>query len=275
LHSAASPYTSFTFQVEDNGLPGYILDTTPNTITINVTPVNDPPVMATVTNPEGIPKNSPQQQVNLANISAGGGESQTISISATSSNPALIPHPTVTYTSPAATGVLSYTPVANATGTAVITVTLTDNGGTANGGIDTATRTFTVTVHTPFQTWAKLNSLPTTPTPTNLLRYGFGLNADGTDPGMITVDSGNISRHGSPNIITQDGVNFTALFGRRKASDLTYSLQFSSDLAAWETTTREPTVIADDGTIEACAIPFPATLQNGNSPKFYRVTVTH
>ncbi|OGG55213.1 MAG: hypothetical protein A3F84_08320 [Candidatus Handelsmanbacteria bacterium RIFCSPLOWO2_12_FULL_64_10] len=57
-----------------------------------------------------------------------------------SSNAALIPHPTVTYTSPGATGSLSYTPVANASGTATITVTVSD-------GVDTITRTFTVTVN--------------------------------------------------------------------------------------------------------------------------------
>src|SRR5436305_3830554 len=41
---------------------------------------------------------------------------------------------------------LSFTPVANASGTAVITVTATDNGGTANGGVDHVVRTFNATV---------------------------------------------------------------------------------------------------------------------------------
>jgi hypothetical protein len=46
-----------------------------------------------------------------------------------------------------ATGELTYTPAANASGTASITVTLSDNGGTANGGSDTsAPQTFTITV---------------------------------------------------------------------------------------------------------------------------------
>ena len=75
-----------------------------------------------------------------------GSESQTLTVTATSSNPGLIPNPTVTYTSPNATGSLTYTPVANASGTATITVTVTDNGGTANGGVNTFSRTFTVTV---------------------------------------------------------------------------------------------------------------------------------
>src|SRR5205085_1734059 len=47
-----------------------------------------------------------------------------------------------------ATGVLSFTPAPNANGTATVTVTLSDNGGTANGGVDTsAAVTFTITVN--------------------------------------------------------------------------------------------------------------------------------
>jgi hypothetical protein len=48
----------------------------------------------------------------------------------------------------AANGTLSYTPAANANGTATITVTLHDSGGTANGGVDTsAPQTFAITVN--------------------------------------------------------------------------------------------------------------------------------
>ena len=43
-------------------------------------------------------------------------------------------------------GLLTYTPVANASGSATVTVTAQDNGGTANGGHDTTTATFTITV---------------------------------------------------------------------------------------------------------------------------------
>lgn len=45
-----------------------------------------------------------------------------------------------------ATGTLTYTPAANAFGTATLTATLQDDGGTANGGIDTFSRSFTITV---------------------------------------------------------------------------------------------------------------------------------
>src|SRR5256712_7233275 len=72
-------------------------------------------------------------------ISAGGGESQTLTVTALSNNTGLIPNPTVSYTSPNATGSLSYTPVANANGSAIITVTVDD----ACAGSHTVTRTFT------------------------------------------------------------------------------------------------------------------------------------
>ncbi|MGJ0485597.1 MAG: PxKF domain-containing protein, partial [Methylomicrobium sp.] len=43
---------------------------------------------------------------------------------------------------------LTYTPAANANGSATITLTLSDDGGTANGGVDTsAPQTFTITVN--------------------------------------------------------------------------------------------------------------------------------
>ncbi len=48
----------------------------------------------------------------------------------------------------AATGTLTYTPAANANGSATVTVQIHDNGGTANGGVDTsAAQTFTITVN--------------------------------------------------------------------------------------------------------------------------------
>ena len=54
--------------------------------------------------------------------------------------------PVVTYTSPDSTGSLSYSLQPNASGTATITVTVMNSGGTANGGVNTFSQTFTVTV---------------------------------------------------------------------------------------------------------------------------------
>ena len=108
---------------------------------------NAAPTLAAIVNPAAINEDAGAQTVSLSNITAGPGETQVLTVTATSSNTALIPNPTVTYTSPGATGSLSYTPVANASGTATVTVTVTDNGGTTNGGINTVSQTFAVTVN--------------------------------------------------------------------------------------------------------------------------------
>jgi len=132
---------SFTFTVSDGA--GGIANGTFN-ITVNA--VNDTPTLDTISNLT-IDEDAGQQIVNLSGISAGGGETQTLTVTATSSDTALIPNPDVSYTSADATGTLTFTPAANANGTATITVTVTDDGGTANGGVDTYMRTFTVTVN--------------------------------------------------------------------------------------------------------------------------------
>ena len=118
-------------------------------ITVSSSPaphVNQAPTINSIADPAPIPPNSGQQTVNLTGIGAGAGETQNLFITAVSDNPSLIPTPTVSYTSPNATGSLTYTPAPGAQGTATITVTVKDDGGTANGGHDTTTLTFHVAV---------------------------------------------------------------------------------------------------------------------------------
>ena len=130
---------------DDAGTTAGGVNTFTRTFTITVNPVNDAPTLAAITDPTAILEDAGAQTVNLSGISAGGGESQTLTVTATSGNTALIPNPTVTYTSPGAVGSLSYTPVANAYGSAVITVTVTDDA-TAGGAARSTVRTFTVNV---------------------------------------------------------------------------------------------------------------------------------
>ena len=78
-------------------------------------------------------------------ISAGPADEavQTLAFTLTNDNSALFSVPPAV----AANGTLSYTVAGNAVGVATVSVTLKDNGGTANGGIDTsAVQTFTITV---------------------------------------------------------------------------------------------------------------------------------
>jgi hypothetical protein len=122
------------------------LATVTATRTIRMAGVNIAPTLNTIANPAPVLEDAAPQSVTLAGIGGGGGEEQVLTVTATSSDPALVPHPSVLYTSPAATGTLTWTPTPNASGSATITVRVMDDGGTALGGVDTTTRTFTVTV---------------------------------------------------------------------------------------------------------------------------------
>ncbi|HVG33171.1 MAG TPA: cadherin-like domain-containing protein, partial [Pyrinomonadaceae bacterium] len=139
---------SFQYTVTDDGTTNGLADpqtSAPATVSFNITPVNDAPYLDAINNVL-ITEDAPSQTVLMNNIQAGDAETDGLSITATSDNPGLIPNPTVNYTSPNAIGTLSFTPVPNQNGSALITVTLTDDGGTANGGVNTIVRTFTVTV---------------------------------------------------------------------------------------------------------------------------------
>ena len=122
------------------------VNTFSETFVITVTPINQSPTLDPINTPAPIFENAPAQTIGLTGISNGANASQFVIVTAVSSNPALIPNPTVNYTSPSTTGSITYTPVANTSGTAVITVTVSDNGSTANGGIISIPQHFTVTV---------------------------------------------------------------------------------------------------------------------------------
>jgi len=127
------------------------------TFTVTVNPVNDLPTLSTLANLT-LNEDAGAQTVSLSGISTGAtNETQTLAITATSSNPTLIPTPTITYSSPATTGTLRFTPAANLSGSAVITVTVNDGQGSNN----IVSRTFTVTVN-------HINDPPTLNTLANL-----------------------------------------------------------------------------------------------------------
>jgi O-glycosyl hydrolase len=95
------------------------------TLTGNVT--NPIPTLDNIANMV-IDENSGEQTVQLSGISDGVGFGQHIVIEASSSDTGLIPHPEVSYVNGNSTGTLTFTPVTDMTGTASITVTLTDDG---------------------------------------------------------------------------------------------------------------------------------------------------
>ena len=121
----------------------------------NVPPLNQPPTLDPISDLT-TNENAGLQMVNLSGITSGAAsENQVLHVTAVSSNLTLIPNPTVNYTSPNTSGTLTFTPVSNASGTALIAVTVND-GGTSNNVI---TRTFTVTVNAVDT--SSTNQLPT------------------------------------------------------------------------------------------------------------------
>ena len=137
-----------TIVLKDNGgtANGGEDTTTEQSFTISITPRNDVPTFTKGAN-QTVNEDSGFQFVNnwATGISAGPNESnQSLTFIITNNtNPGLFTTaPTIS-----SFGSLSYSPVFNASGTATITVVLKDNGGTANGGVDTsASQTFTITV---------------------------------------------------------------------------------------------------------------------------------
>src|SRR5436190_2154422 len=136
----ATGTTTIAVTVNNGGLSN---NTVVRSFSVTVNPVNYAPTLDPISNLT-ITENAGQQTVNLTGISSGASNQvQTLSLTATSSNPGLVPNPTVNYTSPNTTGSLSFTPAAFAFGSATIAVTV-NNGGSSN---NTVVRSFTVTVN--------------------------------------------------------------------------------------------------------------------------------
>lgn len=144
----ASGSAIITVKLQDfNGTANGGVDTSaPQTFTITVSSVNDAPSFTKGGNRTDSEDAGAQIVPTWAtSISPGPADesAQTLNFTATNDNNALFSaQPAIS-----STGTLTYTPAANANGTATVTVTLKDNGGTANGGVDTsAPQTFTITL---------------------------------------------------------------------------------------------------------------------------------
>lgn len=136
--------TEITVQAEDTA--GQTV-TTAFEVTVN--PINDVPSFTLGADQSVDEDTGLQTVIDFAtNLSPGGGTdeaSQTLSFTISTDNDDLFS--TLPSLDPS-TGTLTYTPVDNANGSTTITVTLQDDGGTDNGGIDTTeAQTFTITVN--------------------------------------------------------------------------------------------------------------------------------
>ena len=142
--TAAATQTRLTTDTSSHGGSTAISDNT-NTIGITVTAVNDAPTFTKGADQTVLEDAGAQTVSNWAtNLVKGPADesSQTLSFTVTNSNNALFSaQPSID-----ASGNLTFTGAANANGTATVTVVLHDSGGTANGGVDTSTQTFTITI---------------------------------------------------------------------------------------------------------------------------------
>jgi hypothetical protein len=187
------------------------------TFTVTVKAVNDAP---TVDQPDNvtIAEDAAKQTVKLTGVTAGGGETQPISITATSSNLEVVPNPSVVFDDlfhPE----LQFAPAANQSGSAVITVVVTDGGLDGdlltpddNGSV---TVTFTVTVNA-------VNDVPTLDQPANVTINEdapeqtvtlTGITAGGGEdqPLRITATSGNASVIADPTVVYSSADSFGLL----------------------------------------------------------------
>lgn len=104
--------------------------------------VNVPPTLSPITD-LGINEDAGLQTVNLSGITSGtSNEVQTLTVTA-SSNPSLLTNLTVNHTNPNTSGSVSFRPISNASGSALVTVTVNDGATCSN----LTSRSFTVTVN--------------------------------------------------------------------------------------------------------------------------------
>ncbi len=189
-----------TFTVDD----GFSTSTT--TITLDITPVNDAPSFTTFANVTVTEDAGATMATVVNNINDGDQETaQTLSFVVTNSNAALFTvQPTVS-----SVGVVNFTPVGNSNGTARVTLYLRDDGGTANGGLNTsATQTFDITVNA-------VNDAPTFSTGANVIvledsgaySAAFATGIDDGDPETTQTISFVVTTANSSLFVIQPTVN--------------------------------------------------------------------
>ncbi len=209
-------YTSFTFQVQDNGgtaSGGSDLDASPNTLTYNVTAVNDTPSFTKGADQSVVQDTGAYSIPNWAtNISTGPANesSQTLTFTVTtpgspdlfSANPTISP-----------TGTLAYTLKPGASGTTTITVRVQDNGG--GGGLATSpNQTFVITVIPTNR--APVNTVPgSQSTMVNTAKVFSTANSNAlsvadSDAGSSPIQLQVISTNGTSTLSTTSGLSFTA-----------------------------------------------------------------
>lgn len=118
----------------------------------------------------------------------------------------------------------------------------------------------------------------------NLLEFAFGTNSSDSNIGSGELrysgtfsGGGTVTATGQPVTRAENGSDFRVLFVRRTdylSAGLTYTPQFSGDLSTWLDSSTAPTVLADDGTHQVVAVPYPAGLIAGKPARLVRLGVS-
>ncbi len=254
-----------------NGVVNYTSDDNHGTLTINILTPGVYPVSAIVS--DGITKDTAWFNVNayaslnnppvvdpiadvryffgsgavnvpLTGLADGDGTNQALTITAVSSDTSIVQNPvTVNYTS-GATGSLIFTPSSVKKGLTTITLTVTDNGGTAqNNGNKTSTATFKVsTGQAPITGYV----VPMTDYITDSINKVWGPEAWGTQFKIAYVDSGSFK---AMKIDMKDKWDYGGIWMQLPVElDLTAHPQLSFDVYSVDTTTYHWNYLYDDGT---------------------------
>jgi hypothetical protein len=212
-----APYTSFTFQVQDDG-GGSDLDPTPNTMTINVTAVNDAPVN-TVPGPQTTAQDTPKvfssgnsNQISVADVDAGSnpikitltGTNGTITLSTIAGlsfvtgdgtdDATMMFTGTLTAVNTALNG-MSFNPTTGFNGAASLQIVSDDQGNTGAGGPLTDTDSVNITVTAP-------SAAPVVTTTAGNLAYTENAGAVAIDPGLTVTDADSTNLTGATVSIT-------------------------------------------------------------------------
>jgi hypothetical protein len=282
-----TPYTTFTFQVQDNG-GGTDLDPTPNTMTINVTAVNDGPVN-TVPGPQSTTEDTAKvfsaanlNQISVADVDAGANPVKitltatngTITLSTTAglsfitgdgtADATMMFTGTLTAVNTALNG-MSFNPTADFNGAASLQIVSDDQGNTGSGGPLTDTDTVNITV-------TAANDAPVVTTSGGNTSYNENAAATAIDTGLTVTDVDSANLAGATVAITsgfvaaQDTLGFTnqnGISGNYNSGTGVLTLTGSSSVANYQTAlrsvtyanssdnptaSRTVTFIADDGT---------------------------
>jgi gliding motility-associated-like protein len=196
---------------------------------------NGEPTLATISN-STVCYSGSNQTIALTGITAGPEVSQTTTLTVSSDNPGLFDVLTVQPTT-IGNGTLTYHLKNNGSGVANITVTVTDNGDTAFGGVNTTSKTFTLTVRsTATATIAGATAIPQNSATPNITFTG----ANGTAPYTFTY---NINGGANRTATTITGNSVTVAVPTNIVGNFVYNLVSVADVNCGQTQTGSATVI--------------------------------